>query len=424
MSQTVEEKFSSALAALYNYAPFDASVLQSMLLLEDTTGTIPTFGTDCVSKVKWSRAFVETLDADAVTTVLAHEAWHKVLMHHLRRGPRDPKLWNVANDFIINAELKRRGFKFPDCLGPSVTMQQFVDGKQGWMFDPQVHTQTTSEEVYDLLLKKQEEKGGGMSPPAGQGMPSQPPLGQPAPGASPSSGQGSPEEEGAGQNSFDQILDPDVEVDSTEQRVAADLVQAAMAARAAGNMPDFAKRIIGQYEKPTEPWRKLLAQFIHRASITRRSDDRSYARPSRRSPTPFVTPSRKHEPEGEYIIAIDTSGSITNDELANYQAQVNTIFATVKPRKVQVVYCDAAISGQDTFERGTKVQLRMCGGGGTDFAPPFDWARENKIDPVCLIYFTDGYGPLDIQPRPRYPVLWAMTTSVQPVFGKCVRLRT
>lgn len=412
MSLTIEEKFSGALAALYNYAPFDASVLQSMLLLEDTTGVIPTFGTDCVSKVKWSRAFVETLDTDAVTTVLAHEAWHKVLMHHLRRGPRDPKLWNVANDFIINAELKRRGFKFPDCLGPSVTMQQFVDGQQGWMFDPQVHTQTTSEEVYDLLLKKQEEKGGG-NPPPGQASPKAAP--------SPSAGQGEDESKGDGQNSFDVILDPEAEVDSSEQRVASDLVQAAMAARAAGNMPDFAKRIIGKYEHPTEPWRKLLSQFIHRASVTRRSDDRSYARPSRRSPIPFIMPSRKHEPEGEYIIAIDTSGSITNNDLANYQAQVNTIFATVKPRRVSVVYCDAGISGVDQFERGAKVELRMCGGGGTDFAPPFQWARDQKIDPVCLIYFTDGYGPFP--DKPRYPVLWGMTTSVTPPWGKIVRLR-
>jgi predicted metal-dependent peptidase len=47
--------------------------------------------------------------------------------------------------------------------------------------------------------------------------------------------------------------------------------------------------------------------------------------------------------------------------------------------------------------------------GGTDFCPPFVYvAKHPEIEPSCLIYITDGYGPASDNP-PLYPVLWILT---------------
>jgi len=73
--------------------------------------------------------------------------------------------------------------------------------------------------------------------------------------------------------------------------------------------------------------------------------------------------------------------------------------------------------------------MKMHGGGGTDFRPPFEWVKKN-IDgkPTCMIYFTDmacSRFPED----PGYPTIWVQTETMysgshwgDPPFGELIKM--
>jgi predicted metal-dependent peptidase len=108
----------------------------------------------------------------------------------------------------------------------------------------------------------------------------------------------------------------------------------------------------------------------------------------------------------EFVIAIDTSGSVSGPQV---QAFLNKTYNIMKSTEsffsrinVHIIQCDAAIqedakiTNQEEFDQYiNKMQLR--GFGGTDFRPVFSFVdkliREHEFSNLKgLIYFTDGYG--------------------------------
>ena len=76
--------------------------------------------------------------------------------------------------------------------------------------------------------------------------------------------------------------------------------------------------------------------------------DQSYARPNRRLLHRGLTlPSDLTEPNGEIVIGIDTSGSLTSSELGDISNHINDIIADINPIKVHVVYCDRTVRHSD-----------------------------------------------------------------------------
>ena len=82
--------------------------------------------------------FFVRLGQDQRVTLLAHELFHTMLDHSGRIGNRDPELWNMAADYVINLDLERMGYSFQD-------MNPLLDAKYVGM---------TTEEVYDSLVQK------------------------------------------------------------------------------------------------------------------------------------------------------------------------------------------------------------------------------------------------------------------------------
>ena len=76
-----------------------ASILLGLPLEEDSS--FDTMATDG-QVIKYNPDFVLGLPMDEIKAVLIHEALHVVWGHHLRRGDRHPKLWNIATDYAIN----------------------------------------------------------------------------------------------------------------------------------------------------------------------------------------------------------------------------------------------------------------------------------------------------------------------------------
>lgn len=97
------------------------------------TKNIPTAGTDG-KRYYWNPEFVLKLNRVGLRIVCGHEAWHAIYMHPQRRGSRNPKLWNIAVDYIVNGvvmdDLKARNKDasklFKENLGNFVTLDVYA----------------------------------------------------------------------------------------------------------------------------------------------------------------------------------------------------------------------------------------------------------------------------------------------------------
>lgn len=317
----------------------------------------------------YNPVFVRSLTPAVHQSLVAHEVMHCALDHMSRLLERQHARWNRAADFCINLILKDAGMEIP----PTWLLNTAFAGM-------------SADEIYQLLPPDEDD---GSSPGTGQ------------PGGS-----------------IDELMPADPgtgESLSVEWKIAA--VQAATAAKQAGNLPASLARFVEEALAPKADWRDHLWRFATQVN----KDDYSWTRPNRRYLSAGIyLPGLYSENMGPIAIAIDTSGSIDQDTLNTFGAEIRAIVESVRPSKVHVIYCDAEVNHVDEFSPGDPLQFDMHGGGGTDFRPPFEYLEENGITPECFVYLTDLYGPFPDEPE--YPVLWAATTDQAVPFGEVIRL--
>lgn len=75
------------------------------------TTSIPTAQTNGLT-LEWNPNWFLSLPRPTRFTVLKHNFWHPARLHFLRRGDRDPLVWNWACDISINNFLKSEGSDF------------------------------------------------------------------------------------------------------------------------------------------------------------------------------------------------------------------------------------------------------------------------------------------------------------------------
>lgn len=359
--------------------PFFGSIALRLPWVADDT--CPTMATDgkCVI---YNPAFVLEMSADEVKAVAIHEIMHVALLHPLRLNGRDPMRANMAMDYAINLLLTDAGYKLP----------------QGALID-RTYADMSWEQIYDLLPAQ----------PKGKGK---------------SSGDGS----GSGRDySNGDVLDPKGTVEERqkmEEEIKTMTSQAESNAQAAGKMPGNLRDVLLKSREPEEDYRHLFEKFV--APIYPR--DYTWQRPSRRFiGQDMYLPSILKDGVGELMVAVDTSGSISNDVLENFVGMINHFLTRVKPEKLHVVYCDASVYKHDQFKPGAPMELDGCKvqSGGTRFSPVFKYAQDNEIKPKCCVYLTD-LECYDFGPEPEYPVLWMQYGSFrgEVPFGQIVKIKT
>ncbi|MFN6094430.1 MAG: DUF2201 family putative metallopeptidase, partial [Verrucomicrobiota bacterium] len=111
-----DEKLSACIFRLRQKTPFFGAL--ALFLRYGLDEKIPTACTDGV-RVLFNPAFVDSLTAVELDAVMVHELLHAALLHVPRRGTRDPQLWNVAADIVINGMIRKdKGLKLP--LNPCI----------------------------------------------------------------------------------------------------------------------------------------------------------------------------------------------------------------------------------------------------------------------------------------------------------------
>ena len=321
--------------------------------------------------------YIDALDVEQTQFALSREALHCALLHFYRRGSRIENLWQAACDYAVNPLL------IDDGLSPTpdtVYLPEFAG--------------MTAEEIYPLLQDN---------------------LPQDADQAEGDGDGGSGAE---GQRPRDAEPDPG-ELDALAAQWRQRMAAAAQQAQQAGKLSADMARIVDFYLQPKLPWRALLAQHL---SATARNDY-SYTRPSSRRGDPAIFPGLRSD-EIELVVAVDTSGSIRDDEVEQFFAEIDAIKGQMRAR-ISLLCCDAEIAEGfplvfepwEEFRRDIDIQ----GGGGTDFRPVFDWIESQDRPPDTLVYFTDARGRFP-PAEPHWPTLWLVKGNGEVPFGARIQL--
>ncbi len=192
-----------------------------------------------------------------------------------------------------------------------------------------------------------------------------------------------------------------------------------------GKMPGALQRMFNDILHPEVPWTEHIQGIFNRRVG---SGSYNWRRPDRR----FIVrdihmPSRSGHGAGWVVIWGDTSGSIGNKELCSYMAELQGIIEDVRPRRLTILWCDAAIHRIDEVEEASDLARihheGVGGGGGTSVHPVMDWIAEHTEAPDVFIGFTDGYVSFPKQ-EPSYTTIWASTTDQKYPYGEVVRINT
>ena len=147
---------------------------------------------------------------------------------------------------------------------------------------------------------------------------------------------------------------------------------------------------------------------------------------NRRQPERFDLSGQQDERVLKIVAAIDTSGSVSDRDVAYILNEITAILAR-RRHVLTVIECDSEV--QRVYQVKTPADTRRtCGRGGTAFTPVIEYVNKDRFfRDALLIYFTDGYGEWAI-PRPKtYRNLWVVlgdprNLSVKEPHGAVVAL--
>jgi predicted metal-dependent peptidase len=381
-SPTVDfaNQISASLLRLRMKSPFFG--ILAMFARFISTTTIPSAATDG-RDIFINPEFLKSLPSKEQDGVLLHEILHAALLHPLRLGEREPQLWNIAADIVVNGMILRQsGFELPPGGLRDEKLEHF-----------------SVEEIYELLRP-------------------------------------------VGANRF-QLGDLDLLTmnvgDGVRQTTG---LSGSREFKHRDELTSHWRQALQQATAiaRTTQWGKLPMGIDREleSAIDSQLDWRSYLwRYLVQTPTNFQGFDRRFVGRGLYLealqgesvrvyLAIDTSGSICEKTLGIFISEVKGILGAYPHLECDLYYVDSEAYGPYPLTLEAPLPT-LEGGGGTSFVSFFDRVGEtwNEYTQAICIYLTDGYGEFPI-PAPAFPTLWVVTPGgldlAQFPFGESVRL--
>lgn len=322
----------------------------------------------------YNTQFFNAMDNKEIEFVVAHEILHMVFDHLGRREERNPMLYNISADYIVNNTLTR------DRIG---TKPKIVDCYQDFKYEG-----WTSEEVYDELFKEAEKNGEEFLKQLGEMLDEHLDMeGDEGEGA-PGDNEG---KDGNGNNvSKRKPKYSKEEMKKIKDEIKENMISAAQSA-GAGNVPAGVQRMIKELTEPKMNWRELLRQQIQ-STI---KSDYTFSRPSRKGQmSGAILPGMNFADTIDIAISLDMSGSIGDVQARDFLSEIKGIMDEYKDYNIKLWCFDTKVYNEQDFSADGGDDLtdyEIMGGGGTDFDANWKYMKENDINPKKFIMFTDGY---------------------------------
>ena len=348
--------------------PFFAAL--SRKIEKRATTAIPTAGVrvdpdTAQFEMVYNPEFFASLPEEHVRGVLKHEFYHLIFDHVTSRKPEgvDPKLWNICADLAINSHLVG---ELPDnCCMPGVA--PFEDLPKGQTAEWYLANMPQNEEA-----EGEGESGDGGEP--GDGEPGNPGNFDDHSGWSESGD--SPEQEAANQMAKERLKQAMKEAAS----------EAAQAAKGWGSMSAGVKEEILKRLETKVDWKKVLRYFI---KTSQRANRRSSVKRINKRYA-YIHPGKKVQRQAKIAIAIDQSGSVSDDMLASFFGELNKL---AKLAEFTVVPFDTEVPEDKVYvwKKGQNRKTERVSCGGTCFNAPTDYVNGQNFDGVIIL--TDMEAP-------------------------------
>jgi predicted metal-dependent peptidase len=391
-------------------------------------------GAECI----YYKPFVDSLTVEELYTVVQHEIEHLVRLHCLRKEHRHHELFNVACDMSIHGHKgspkigyteygKKPVFPMadqlcwvPDDVDPNLTAEEYY--KQMTDKIPKIKMKCTCGQGHgdDQGQKNQQEgKGDGQGDDQDQQGTSGG-SGKKKPKKGQKKGQGGAEGDKEncpihGKKLLDShwIWDMSETSEDEARQLVNSMVQNAIT-KNQGSIPGHLLDAVQALGKPIVRWRELLRRYLGQHVGNRRP---TLARRHRRNDS-FGVKGVSHHAAATVNVIVDTSGSIGQEELSKFFAEIDAIASRAK---TNVLQWDHDFQGYSQYRRGNWKKFKVNGRGGTDMAAPYKWLEDNGKIADVQVMLTDGH--CNWADSKGYPVITCITTDQQgPSWGHVVRL--
>ena len=360
----IDNNIRRAKVQLMMLKPFYGSLAARLQLIEGTSYTFQTDGSYIYCPA------THPYDEDQLESVVAHEVLHCALLHLFRRGERDPMRWNYACDYAVNSMLKEDGFRL----------------HEKWLYDKK-YKGLTAEKIYEILPKNISMA-----------------------------------------NFISDLLEQfgkneDGTPKSAEQmeRDWREIVVTA-AEKNRGNTPGGMQEFIDEFYFTKIPWQQILYRFLQDGKGN--NDFTAYPFNRAHIYREVFLPSMT----GDYIevvVGIDTSGSMSTEDLRWAFGETRALLSSFGEYKVYFYQFDCAIHETKEIEADSDMPTMAVGRGGTSFVPMFDDIEAKELDNLPIIVFTDLDG--EMPKREKQNVYWMVLkggyhSGHTPPFGTVIEM--
>lgn len=384
MNQDARDKIIKARVALQKTHPFFSYLALHLAPIE--TVEIPTMGVDKRGNMWYNPEFVNKMDQEEVKGVVCHEIMHVALEHLKGLKGKDAQVSNVAMDIVVNDIIIENGLKLP--------REGIIPSNHEVTINGNIKIKEVNKKCWEIIYAELEKKlpkkpkgaygfdehthGDGTGDDDGKG--------------------GDGDKDGKKKGLAGAVNDKDFDAKQTVN-------EAYAYAKLQGLAPAGMDRYIEELSYPKMDWKSMLRKFI----IREIPFNYNYSRPSKRSIACGIFMPSVVKESLEIGVAVDTSGSMSPDDLKMCVSEVLGIIKAYDNVKLTVLSCDAEVHTvtEVTCEEDV-ASLKLAGGGGTDFRPVFEWIGDNKPSMKLLVFFTDGYGEFP-EDAPQTKVLWCVS---------------
>lgn len=363
--------------------------------------------------------------------ILGHEVWHCALRHFQRKGKRDLEKFNYACDVEVDLLLHKDGFKVevlphdPSWEGQSaeqiydlmfVGLEDFqkndehifasgnqpdghgADGDEDEDAKAKEENEDASEDDGEAEEASEKAAGGRGKGTAGAGC-----------GFTGTSRSQRTSHEGVEDPDYQPSVDSELVDDWNDYLTDTIEKDLKSGGKGIGSLPG---NVTGLVKKDngvaSVDWKRVLLDFVSQIF----GGERQWLPPNRRYVWKgLYLPSRGKKKSIEIVLAIDTSGSTTED-LPDFLSELRGMAAAFGEYELTIIQCDVAIHSVNVYSNDDPLPedgLEFRGFGGTSFMAPFRYVEEKMPEPpTVFIYLTDGYGAAP-ERAPDYPVIWCLT---------------
>ena len=362
---------------------FGALMLFASIVKSESIETAATDGKD----IFFNEKFLKSLNSSEQNALMLHEVLHMALLHVTRRQSRDPHIWNIAADIVVNdLILRNTSFKLPK---GAIIDKQYSDKSVEYIYECLLKNNNYKKKQYQLRISD---------------------LKNPSK-----------------DSQANQLTEVDrLEIESywrDKIQVLKNTISDRETANGQGNIPAGMSKEIEVFLEPEVDWRHALWKYVGK------------------TPVDFDDLDRRFLYRGLYLeglltealqvsVCIDTSGSVSNKLLDQFLGELKGILNAYPHVKCDLFFADTQIDGPHEIQSIAEMPP-VSGFGGTSFVPFFNYLETNNNNLMGAnkvnIYFTDGYGDFPNK-DPKDPTMWLVSKNGLETkgfpFGEVVRIST